>query len=378
MGDQDAFERILASLYEAMLDETLWPATSALIDEACGMEGSILGAGVGPPDDVRPFFLGLCYRGQRREDWEREYLSLYHPIDERIPRLRQLPDSRIVHVTDMYTAEERKTSPVYNDALRRTSMQDGVNVHLDLSESSYVAWCTADPITRGGWGAAQLALFTGLLPHVRQFVRIRQALAQAEALGMSETALLDTTRAGVIHLDRWGRIVEANDRARAILQQGDGVSDRGGMLSAVVPADQTRLERLVAAALPTAGAVAVSGSMRLHRTSALPPFVVHVKPVDGRQRNFGAWHVVALVLLTEPGHGARIDPARLATALGLTPVESRIAAWVTEGRTVHEIAGALDQTEGSVRWYLHQIYHKQGLSGQVALARRVLAVARLA
>ena len=28
MSDQDAFERILASLYEAMLDDTHWPATS--------------------------------------------------------------------------------------------------------------------------------------------------------------------------------------------------------------------------------------------------------------------------------------------------------------------------------------------------------------
>ena len=36
MSDHDAFARILASLYAAMLDETRWPATSVLIDEACG------------------------------------------------------------------------------------------------------------------------------------------------------------------------------------------------------------------------------------------------------------------------------------------------------------------------------------------------------
>ena len=37
-------------------------------------------------------FVGLYYRGQRREDLERKYLEGYHPIDERVPRLRQLPD----------------------------------------------------------------------------------------------------------------------------------------------------------------------------------------------------------------------------------------------------------------------------------------------
>ena len=33
------------------------------------------------------------------------------PADERVPRFRQLPDSRLAHVTDLYTAEELKTCP---------------------------------------------------------------------------------------------------------------------------------------------------------------------------------------------------------------------------------------------------------------------------
>ena len=48
MSDQDAFERILAALYDAMLDESLWPATSALIDAACGMQGNALMIRAGP------------------------------------------------------------------------------------------------------------------------------------------------------------------------------------------------------------------------------------------------------------------------------------------------------------------------------------------
>ena len=61
----------------------------------------------------------------------------------------------------------------------------------------------------------------------------------------------------------------------------------------------------------------------------------------------------------------------VAATLGLTPVESQTAAWLAEGRIVREIAGALGYTERSVRWYLHQIYHKQGLAGQVDLVRLV-------
>ena len=39
MSDRDAFGRILASLHDAMLDDSRWPAVSALIDEALRHRG---------------------------------------------------------------------------------------------------------------------------------------------------------------------------------------------------------------------------------------------------------------------------------------------------------------------------------------------------
>ena len=123
MSEPPAFERVLASLYDAMLDETYWPATSALIDEAFGIAGNALMVGEGPQDDIRVTFVGLYYRGQRRPDLEREYLDVYHPINEGIPRLRQLPDGHLVPIKDLYTAEELHTSRAYNEALRRGQYQ---------------------------------------------------------------------------------------------------------------------------------------------------------------------------------------------------------------------------------------------------------------
>ena len=378
MSDQDAFERILASLHDATLDAVQWPTTSALIDEACGIQGNGLIVSEGPPDAIRVLFFGLYYRGQRREDWEREYIEVYHPIDERMPRAHQLPDSRVVHVTELYTEQELQTSPIYNEALPRANAQDSLNVRLDGLDGSTIGWSLQDPVAPDGWASSQLALIKGLLPHLRQFVQVQQTLAKAQALGADATALLDSSRVGAIHLDRHGRIVEANDRARAILRHGDGVLDRGGFLRARLLTDQARLERLVAAALPTSSAPAVSGSMTLHRASGLSRFVVHVKPVAVPQLDFGARRAAALVLIAEPGHGARIDPALVAEALGLTPAESQLAVWLAEGKTVREIAVATGRTEGSVYWSLNQIYRKQGIARQADLVRLVLSIAALA
>ena len=112
LSRQGARERILSSLYDAMLDDARWPATSALIDDAVGLTGNGLAVVDGPKDDMRVGFVGLYYRGRRREDLEREYLELYHPTDERIPRLRRRPYGRFVFGYRVWW--KRQTFDLYN------------------------------------------------------------------------------------------------------------------------------------------------------------------------------------------------------------------------------------------------------------------------
>ena len=280
----------------------------------------------------------------------------------------------MAHIADLYTAEELKTSPTYNEILLRAKYQNGLNVRLDGPDRSHMTWGLGDPVASEGWGSSEIAMIERLLPHIRQFIRVRQALVLAEAHETSVTSLLDNPRIGVLHLDRRGQILEVNDRARSILRHGDGLSDRDGVLCARKAADRLRLERLVASALPASGAVALSGSMLIRRSSGLPPFVVHVKPVAVPQPDYGARPVAALILIIEPKSQHRIDPGLVAQTLGLTPMESRVAAGLAEGKSVRDMAEAMGHTPGSIYWHLKQIYKKQPISRQADLVRLVLSI----
>ena len=373
MSERDLFDRILVSLHDAMLDDVHWHATAKLIDEACRTKGNMLGFGERHSnDDVQIFFARFCHRGERRQDWEHEYYEVYYPRDERIPRLIQLPPSHLVHVKDLYTDEELKTSPVYNEALLRSESQNSLNVCLDGPGGSDIGWVIADPSGPGNWETGQIEMIERLLPHIRQFVCVRDVLAGSDALGASLTGLLETTRSGVIHLDRRGRIVEANDRARGILRQADGLSDPGGFLGAWLPADNANLQRLLARVLPPFGGQGVSGSITIGRLSRLPRLVVHINPVTDIHSEFRNRRVAALVLIVDPASQPRINPGLVAEALGLTPAEGRVAAMLAEGKTVRDIAMATSRQEGAVHWLLHQIYRKHGISRQVDLVRLVL------
>ena len=377
MSQQDAFDRILASLHEACFDDAHWPETSALIDEACRAKGNILSFGVGASQrDVEVFFAWFCYRGQRRQDLERWYFERYHPWDERLPRLRQLAHGRLVLAADLYTDVEKTTSPAYNEAMLRCDTKNSLNVRLDGPDGSRIVWGVADPIDADGWSSAQTETVERLLPHLCQFVGVRQALANARALSTSLMGLLDNSRSGVIELDRRGRIVAANDRARDILRQADALSDQGGFLHALSSSDDAELQMLLARALPPFGSQGAAGSMMVSRPPVMPRLVLHVTPVGERHMAYGPQSVAALVLVVDPISRARLDPDPVAAVLGLTSAESQMAVLLAEGRSVRDIAAA-GRSEHTVRWHMKHIFAKLGVSRQAELVHLVLSLAPL-
>ena len=375
MSERDIFDRIVASLHEATLDDAHWAGASALIDEALRTKGSglVFGAG-GPGEKAQIFFARFFHRGRRQEELEREYYNVYYPVDERVPRIRQLPDSRVVPVRDLYTDEERKTSAAYNEMLARAHVQRGLNVRLDGPNGSRVVWRISDPIASDGWTSRQIESVRRLLPHVRHCVAMRRWLAGAGALGRTLDSLLASTGCGIVQLDWRGRILEANDRARELLRTGDGLCDQDGFLFSPSPDDDAGLQMLLTRALPPFGAQGAAGSATLRRSVGLPPLRLHVSPVGSRETESLAWPVAAIVVV-DPGSETRVDPGVVAERLGLTPAESRVAALLAEGKTVLEVASETGCKVTTIRTHVRHIFDKHGIRRQVDLVQLVLSTA---
>ena len=188
------------------------------------------------------------------------------------------------------------------------------------------------------------------------------------------TTVDDHSRFGVIQLDRRGWIVAANDRARRLLEEDEGLADVDGVLSAAARRDNRVLQRLLARAVPPRGTSGSPGSMTIARSSAATRLVVHILPVPTREREPDARQVAVLVLVADPERTPSIDVGLVQAALGLTPAESQLATLVAHGQRVRDIAALTGRTEGTIRWHLNKIFRKQGISGQADLVRRVLAL----
>ena len=374
MNPDDAYDRILAALYRAARDDAHWPAASALIEEAAGAVGNFLVVGEGY-DYERIDFARLLYRGEDRRDLAQEYFETWFPHDEAPRRRMALPEGRLAHARECYTGEERKRSAAYNEGWRRLGGQDGLTVHFGAPDELRVVWVLGDPVGGDGWASDRVRLVERLLPHFREFVGLRQALAAADALGAGLAGLLESDRIGVVQLDRAGRVLEANRPALAILRRRDGLLDRDGALDASLPADRSRLRRLLGRALPDVWGSEPprAGSMTVQRPSGRQRLGLHVSPVGDGAADFGGRRVAALVLTVDPARRPRVNAQRVAAMLGLTQSEGRVAALLAEGRRAREIARATGWRENYVRWLIQQSYRKLGVRGQAALVRQVLA-----
>lgn len=373
MNPPDAWDRLLTSLYDASLDSALWPVVSEMIDEALDVKGNALLIASGPEYEAR-FFLGVClYRGQRRVDLEREYLETYYRLDDRLQRLRRLPAGKLLHLTEIYTKQELKTSPAYNDFGARSDGTNSLNVRLCGADGSDFAWVILDPV-RADWQDAQTRTIERLLPHVRHCVRVHQAVASANALAGPVFPLLDNARLGVIQLDRRGRIAQLNDSAYRLLRQGNGLGEKHGFLHAWMPGEDTQLKALVAAALPAPSGQAVGGSLCVSRPPKVPGLTLHVHPATVRQTDFGVPNLGALVLIEGLERPLRIDADLVGSVFGLTAAESRVAVLLAEGQTVPDIAALSGRAQSTVRSHLRHIHVKLGVSRRADLVRLVLSV----
>lgn len=375
MSGTKVFERLLASLHEAVLDEAQWPGAAALIDQLCGSKGNTLVYGDGAaPDDIDIFFSRACAGGEVHEEREREYFEVYHAVDERLPRLRRLPDGQVVSVTSLLTEEEMRTSPVYNELLPTIAQCNALHARLDGPGGSRIVWTSCDPVAADGWSSASVRMLKRILPHVRQFIRARHTLVDARAVGASLGDLLANVGLAVLHLDRRGRVVAANDRARALLHEQDGLVHRDGGLHAARANEDPALQKVLARALPLHRDTGASGSVALRRERSPTRLVVHVTPVAEGGARDRSGRVGALVMVVDPDNRSRLDADRVGAVLGLTPAESHVAVALAEGKTIQAIADETGRSATTVKWHVGHVFGKLGVSRQVDLVRLVLAL----
>ena len=212
-------------------------------------------------------------------------------------------------------------------------------------------------------------------------------------------ALVDQGTVGLICLDRAGRILETNVRAREILREfgsrvpanarsperprhSAGPRARRRRLSDCLADHAVAIERLIQDALGETDAKRTGAAIVLGEWPDRNPLILHCRPVARSGSSAGAGAAAgaaaaAVVVIVDPWIPHAVDAEVIRRTLRLTPAESRVAAALAEGMTVRRIARATGIRRNSVRWLLKQCFAKTNCRRQADLVRLVLSVSRL-
>jgi DNA-binding CsgD family transcriptional regulator len=227
-----------------------------------------------------------------------------------------------------------------------------------------------------GWGRFEhgdIECCRLMLPHLQRVLRTQHRLAELEVERDAAFDALDHLPWGVVLVDQHGNRLVANRRAQEILMAGDGLMAHGDSLRAELADETARLDRVLSRVLkggdqaPSAG-----GTLSITRPSGAHPLSVLVVPLRTKAEILGDRVPAAAIFLSDPDLRPDSNEQHLRELYTLTVVEARLAAWLSQGKSVEEAAAAMGVTVNTARAYLKRIYNKTGVRRQSELVRLLL------
>jgi DNA-binding CsgD family transcriptional regulator len=190
--------------------------------------------------------------------------------------------------------------------------------------------------------------------------------------------LLDRLPQAVVLVDPRGTVARLNERAAAIVAQGDGLMIHHGVLWCARPADTAALHRLIGevAQRDEYGDGRMRCALRIHRPVGRRPLTALVTALYGKNALQNGEAAIA-VLANDPEHAPTLDVQMLHEWYGLTPAEARVAGFLAGGLGLGEIVERLGIGANTARTHLKNIFAKTDTRRQGELIRLLLSTPAL-
>lgn len=363
---------LIAHLYDAALDNSLWSGTATRIAETLGSTSTVLKL---HGEDARVDLLectGNLMVSEREQAWAADW----HRKDLWVERSVAYGMQRILTDEDLVTPEEQARSGFYQEWLRHLDIHHMLGAVFPAADGAIGVLGIHRTRKAGAYTKPDRRQAALVLPHLQRALRLGQrfsALSQAHIAALQALDRLDT---GVLVVDGSCRIIQASSMAERMLRENVELAIVRGRLALHPPALQDRLSLLVRNAVDTArGRIAKAGAAlsvpRAHRM----PLTLEVAPLRPTLPVFGEQQPCVMVFIRDSE--APIGVTRLRELFGLTRTEGAVAAALGRGKSLEDIAASMGIGLSTVRSHLKRILAKTGTHRQaeaVALLARSTSV----
>jgi DNA-binding CsgD family transcriptional regulator len=312
--------------------------------------------------------------------YNREYLRSYALYYARhnvwLEHERDYRSPGAIHIgADLVSEYALVGSRFYTEWLQPQDLHHRLCAVLSRERATAVFLDIMRPRSGPGFTGDDVERCRALLPHVQRALRMHRRIAELEIERDAAFHALDHLPWGVVFVDERRNRLGANRHAQEILLAGDGLMSRGGSLKAALAEEDARLNRLLSSALRRTGdsLPSVGGPLSITRPSGAHPLSVVVVPLRTKADALGDRIPAAAIFVSDPD--VRLDSSNeqhLRELYALTAGEARLAAWLSQGKSVDAAASAMGISVNTARAYLKRIYGKTGVRRQPELVRLLL------
>lgn len=362
---------LIAHLYDAAMQASLWPGTASRIAQALGSTSTVLKLH-GPDGQVR---LLECTSNLVVSERDQAWADDWHRRDLWVERSVAHGLSRVITDEDLVTPQEQARSGFYQEWLSQLGIHHLLGAVFPTAEGDVGVLGIHRPREAGAYSTRERRQAALLLPHLQRALRLGQRLAEVDHQHAVALQALDRFDTGVLVIDGSGRVLQTSAMADTLLRASPALAVVQGRLMPRQPSLRNALSALISAAMETAqGRVGKPASVLLIPRPQGLPLTLEVAPLRPNAQAFGQVRPAVLVFLRDPD--APIAAARLRELYGLTRSEATVAAALGRGRSLNDIATQTGVSLGTVRTHLKRILAKTGTHRQAeaaALLARSLA-----
>jgi DNA-binding CsgD family transcriptional regulator len=368
----DQVNLVIETLYDAALDEALWPKALQGLADLTGSQAATLWLLDGSDQPSLPLLTILNFDPA----FMHAYLDGMVPLDPTVQYLVRHPTTPIVHDAMVISEREKESHPYYDWHGKWSDTRFRLVGQMSIAPQVQAGIALHRAKRSGRYEAPEVEQLSFLHGHLTRALTIGLRLGFVGALQGSITELLDRNPVAVLLLDEFSRLVYANRSATALPLNNDGVRLSSAGIVADNKAANDALQALISRALSSRSAAAAPAPppqvVRIPRSSGKRPYCVFVSKLGPHQSALSSDKPAVCVIVTDPDGQRRPSMQSIQAAFGLTVAEARLAALLAAGSDLLGAAKELQITYGTARARLAQIYLKTDTRRQGELIRLLL------
>jgi len=301
--------------------------------------------------------------------FEQHYLSSFRTLDP----LVHLPVEKPVAIQDLMDERTWAACDFYREFLAPMDVFHVMGVDIEAKPDLVCSLRLCRSRSGGRFSAAELTAFGELLPHIRQYLRLRVMLNEARAREQILDSMMERMKLGAVVLDAGAKIVHRVGSARSLLSGGRRFYVSAGELRAASPANDRKLQRLLQQAAEAAGRGSGEESRTVlfqddgsGTTLGVAARTLTLASASGQQGTG------TMVVFRDADCDLDISEENLRTLFELTPAEARLGRLLIRGLTIDEAAADLGVSRNTLRTHLRSLFFKTGTTRQAELVRALL------